>query len=72
MASYSSELDFEKDVMALLPSKGWEPQILKYKTEQELIDNWANILYQNNKGIDKLNGQSLTGSDIGTVEDKSL
>lgn len=67
MASYSSELDFEKDVMALLPSKGWEPQILKYKTEQELIDNWANILYQNNKGIDKLNGQSLTDSEMAQI-----
>lgn len=57
---YSSELDFERDVIELLQKKGWSKEVLKYKTEKELLDNWANILYQNNKGIDKLNNHPLT------------
>lgn len=67
MELYNNELDFEKDVMSILPHKGRDPQILKFKTEQELVDNWANILYQNNKGIDKLNGFPLTDTEMDQI-----
>ena len=55
---FNSELDFEKEVIKKLTEHGWDKNILRYKTEQELIDNWAEILYQNNKGIDRLKRQS--------------
>ena len=57
---FNSELDFEKEVIKKLTEHGWDKNILRYKTEQELIDNWAEILYQNNKGIDRLNGHKMT------------
>ncbi len=57
---YDSELQFEHDLIAFMATKGWSSEVLKNCTEQQLIDNWANILYQNNSGIDKLNGCPLT------------
>jgi len=57
---YNDELVFEQDVINKLTSHGWSKNILKYKNEKQLIDNWAEILYNNNKGIDRLNGQPLT------------
>lgn len=66
--SYDEEKDFESALVALLaPSKGWNENIICYPTEAELIRNWANILYENNRGIDKLNGQPLTESEMGQV-----
>ena len=56
---FNDELKFEASVINLLQKKGWT-EVLKNKTEKELIDNWANILFNNNKEIDKLNGQPLT------------
>lgn len=69
MPEFINELDFEKAIMGLLPHKGWETTILKNKTEKELIDNWASILYQNNKSIDKLNNVPLTGSEMNQILD---
>lgn len=60
---YDDELIFEQDVIKKLTSHGWSKNILKYKTEEELLDNWAEILFNNNKGIDRLNGQPLTESE---------
>lgn len=57
---FNSELEFEKEVIKNLTEHGWDKNILRFKTEKELLDNWAEILYQNNKGIDRLNGQKLT------------
>ena len=57
---YSDELVFEQDVIKKLTSHGWSKDILRYKTEEELLDNWADILFNNNKGIDRLNGHPLT------------
>lgn len=67
MSGFINELDFEKAILGLLPHKGWEPTILKNKTEKELIANWANILYQNNKTIDKLNNIPLTKSEMDQI-----
>lgn len=58
--AYSDELIFEADVVKKLKEHGWSNTVLKNKTEEELIDNWAEILYNNNKGIDRLNNQPLT------------
>ncbi len=69
MPEFLNELDFEKAIMELLPHKGWETTILKNKTEKELIKNWANILYQNNKSIDKLNNVALTDSEMNQILD---
>ncbi|AGI47816.1 type I site-specific deoxyribonuclease, HsdR family [Thermoplasmatales archaeon BRNA1] len=35
-------------------------EVLKYKDEKQLIDNWATILFENNRDIDRLNDCPLT------------
>lgn len=60
---FSNELDFEKEVIKKLTEHGWDKNILRFKTEKELLDNWAEILYQNNKGIDRLNGHRMTDGE---------
>ena len=44
---FDDELLFEKDVLNLLLENGWN-EILKNKTEKDLIQNWADILFKNN------------------------
>ena len=49
--TFNSELDFEKALIETLTHKGWNPEIIKYPTEEDLIRNWANILFENNRSI---------------------
>ena len=46
---YDKESDFEDDLVAVLKRHGWTDGVLEYPTEQDLIDNWASILFDNNK-----------------------
>ena len=62
--AFTSEAEFEKELVRLLPSKGWEPVILKNCTEEQLIQNWANILFENNRSIDRLNDYPLTKGEM--------
>ncbi len=57
---FDKESDFEKSLIELLTHKGWDSEIIKYPTEEELIKNWTNILFENNRGIDRLNDYPLT------------
>ena len=61
---YDDELKFQKDLVSTLFDKGWESSVLKCKTEKDLIDNWAKILLENNKGIDRLNNCPLTEGEM--------
>lgn len=62
---FDDELKFENALVNLLYSScGWEPEVINYPTEEELIKNWANILYENNKEKDKLNGCPLTNGEM--------
>lgn len=47
--SFSSELEFESALIKQLFEKGWEKTVLKNKTEKELLQNWADILFENNR-----------------------
>ena len=58
--TFQKESDFEEALIKILTTKGWESTILKYPTEQDLIRNWANILFDNNRGIDRLGDYPLT------------
>lgn len=65
MNMYTSELAFEEAlVQTLANQKGWENNILKNVTEEDLIKNWADILFENNKDIDRLNDVPLTDSEM--------
>ena len=63
--SFNDELKFEEALTQLLcTQKGWSKDILMRPTEDDLIKNWANILFQNNKQRDRLNGCPLTNSEM--------
>lgn len=62
--SFNNELAFESALINLLFEKGWEKTVLKNKTEKELLQNWADILFENNRGIDRLNDYPLTETEM--------
>ena len=57
---YNDELEFEKDLVNALKKSGWVGGVLSHPTEKELIDNWAEILFNNNKQVDRLNNVPLS------------
>jgi type I restriction enzyme R subunit len=61
---FNKESDFEQALIKILTQKGWEKEVLKNPSEKELIKNWANILYDNNRGIDRLNNYPLTDGEM--------
>lgn len=65
--TFEKELEFEKALVELLPSKGWSNKIIEYPTEKDLIKNWANILFKNNNTIDRLNNIPLTDGEMGQI-----
>lgn len=66
---FNKELDFEKALADLLPQHGWEPAVIMNPTEKALIDNWAAIIYNNNREIDRLGNFQLTDSEMQQVID---
>lgn len=65
--TFKNEAAFEQAFIETLFNKGWESTILKNPTEQDLINNWAKILFENNNAIDRLNGQPLTDSEMAQI-----
>jgi len=68
--AFNDELLFEKALIDLLTNNGWEKEILKNKTEEELIENWAKILFENNRQKDRLNNIPLTRSEMQQILDQ--
>lgn len=67
---YSDELKFEADVVKSLIQKGWTGKKLTCPTEQDLINNWAEIIFKNNKQIDRLNDCELTDGEMHQLLEK--
>lgn len=66
---FTVEKDFEDALikrLTELPNQ-WSPDVLEYKTEQDLINNWADFLNQNNNMPDRLNGCPLTDGEMRQV-----
>ncbi|MBR4414044.1 MAG: hypothetical protein IKS59_01790, partial [Aeriscardovia sp.] len=61
---FDKELEFEKALCELLPKHGWSDNILHHSTEQELIDNWAGIIYDMNREMERLGNYPLTSSEM--------
>lgn len=64
MTTFISEAKFEQAFIEVLTHKGWESEILKNKTEADLLQNWANILFENNRQQDRLNDVPLTATEM--------
>lgn len=61
---FNKESDFEEALIKILSEKGWEKKVLKNYSEQDLLQNWANILFENNRDIDRLNDYPLTDGEM--------
>ena len=64
MNTFKTEAQFEQAFIEVLTHKGWESNILKNKTETYLLQNWANILFENNRQRDRLNDVPLTATEM--------
>ena len=62
--TFKNEAEFEAALVERLKDFGWTGGVLHQPDEQELLDNWAHILYENNRGIDRLNGCPLTQGEM--------
>ena len=62
--AFDDELEFEQALVNELVANGWTDGILNHPTEKDLLDNWAKILFENNRQIDRLNDYSLTDTEM--------
>lgn len=61
---FNTESNFEEALINILTEKGWEKEVLKNCSEKDLLQNWADILFENNRDIDRLNDYPLTDSEM--------
>lgn len=64
---FENEAQFEEALIGVLKQHGWTDGVLRYPTEEELLQNWADILFRNNSGIDRLNGCPLTKGEMSQI-----
>lgn len=64
---FNDESTFEKALIEMLFNKGWENEVLRYPTEKQLVDNWAKILFENNRGMDRLSDFPLTETEMAQI-----
>ena len=67
---FVKESQFEQALVDLLPHHGWEKEVLVQPTEEDLIQNWAKILFDNNRDINKLGNCPLTASEMRQIIDQ--
>ena len=63
--NYDKESEFEADLIKMLiEDKGWKDGVLEYPSEEDLINNWANIIYKKNQQVDRLGEYPLTKGEM--------
>ena len=60
---FKTEAEFEEALIQSLCKKGWK-EVLKRPSEKDLLKNWANILFENNRSKDRLNDYPLTDGEM--------
>ena len=65
--TFVKETDFEDALIEALSHKGWEADVIKYPSEADLLANWAKILFDNNRDIDRLGDYPLTEGEMGQI-----
>ena len=66
---FSKESDFEDAVVAQLQRYGWT-EVLTYVDEDDLVENWAQILFDNNNEPDILNNCPLSSGEKTQLKQK--
>ena len=65
MTTFAKEADFEAAIIHELRQRGWgDLPVLKIPTEADLLANWRQILFENNRGKDRLNEVPLTDTEM--------
>lgn len=67
---FNDELKFEQSFVDLLKECGWEKDVIKNPTEEDLIENWAKILFDNNREIDRLGNYPLNREEMNEIIDQ--
>lgn len=68
MITFSKESEFEAAVIYELRQRGWgELEVIKCPSDADLLENWKQILFENNRGKDRLNEVPLTDSEMQQV-----
>lgn len=62
--TFNNEADFEKALILDFCQHGWNAEIIEYPTEKDLLKNWADILFKNNRGPDRLGDYELTDGEM--------
>lgn len=69
--TYDKESVFEDALVAALTERyGWEKKVLIHPTEEDLYRNWADILFNNNREIDRLNGVPLSDGEMHQIAEQ--
>ena len=61
---FDRETDFEEAVIKALIECGWESEVIRHPSEKDLLKNWADILFNNNRQKDRLNECPLTDGEM--------
>ena len=65
---FDSETAFESALIkCLVEEKGWKDGVIKYPTEKDLLDNWAKIIFENNRDIDRLGDFPMTDGEMAQI-----
>ena len=65
MTIFAKEAEFENAVIHELRQRGWgDAEVIKNASEADLLANWKQILFENNRGVDRLNEVPLTDGEM--------
>ena len=64
---FTKEIDFEEALTKELGQHGWSNKVLMNPTEEDLIENWRTILFENNRGEDHLNNVPLSKGEMDQI-----
>lgn len=68
MTTFAKESEFETAVIHELRQRGWgDAPVLHNPSEADLLANWKQILFDNNRGKDRLNEVPLTDGEMSQV-----
>jgi type I restriction enzyme, R subunit len=68
MTPFAKESEFEAAVIHEVRQRGWgNAPVIKNPSEADLLANWKRILFENNRGQDRLNEVPLTDSEMQQV-----
>lgn len=68
MSTFAKESEFEAAVIHELRQRGWgDAEVIKNPSEADLLANWKRILFENNRGKDRLNEVPLTDGEMQQV-----